>query len=56
MAEATCQSIRLKLLKIGAQVKLSVRRVLFSMAGGYPDQDLLRSVLDNLQHAYHLKR
>jgi hypothetical protein len=55
MAEATCQSIRLKLLKIGAQVKLSVRRVLFSMAGGYPDQDLFRSVLDNLQHAYHLK-
>jgi hypothetical protein len=56
MAEATCQSIRLKLLKIGAHVKLSVRRVVFSMAGGYPDQDLFRSVLDNLQHAYHLKR
>ena len=32
MAEATCQSIRLKLLKIGAHVRVSVRRVVFSMA------------------------
>ena len=54
MAEATCQSIRLKLLKIGAHVRVSVRRVVFSMASGYPDQDLFRSVLDNLQRAYHL--
>jgi hypothetical protein len=54
MAEATCQSIRLKLLKIGAHVKISVRRVVFSMASGYPEQDLFRSVLDNLQRAYHL--
>jgi hypothetical protein len=55
MAEAICQSMRLKPLKIGAQVKLSVRRVVFSMAGGYPDQDLFGYVLNNLQHAYHLK-
>ena len=54
MAEATCQSIRLKLLKIGAHIRVSVRRVVFSMASGYPDQDLFRSVLDNLQRAYHL--
>ncbi len=54
MAEATCQSIRLKLLKIGAHVRVSVRRVVFSMASAYPDQDLFRSVLDNLQRAYHL--
>ena len=54
MAEATCQSIRLKLLKIGAHVRVSVRRVVFSMASGYPDQDLFRSVLDKLQRAYHL--
>jgi hypothetical protein len=56
MAEATCQSIRLKMLKIGAHVKVSVRRVIFSMASGYPDQDLFGSVLDNLQRAYHLRR
>jgi Txe/YoeB family toxin of Txe-Axe toxin-antitoxin module len=55
MAEATCQSIRLKLLKIGAHVKVSVRRVVFSMASGYPDQDLFRSVLSNLQRTYRLQ-
>jgi len=55
MAEATCASMRLKLLKIGAHVKLSVRRVVFSMASGYPDQDLFRSVLLNLQRSYRLK-
>jgi hypothetical protein len=56
MAEATCQSIRLKLLKIGAHMKVSVRRVVFSMASGYSDQDLFRSVLENLQRAYQLQR
>ena len=55
MAESTCASIRLKLLKIGAHVKVSVRRVVFSMASGYPDQDLFRSALSNLQRSYRLK-
>jgi len=55
MAEATCQSMRLKLLKIGAHVRVSVRRVVFSMASGYPDQDLFRSVLVNLHRAYRLR-
>ena len=32
-------TIRLKLLKIGAQVKISVRRVLFSMASAFPYVD-----------------
>lgn len=36
LADATCGTIRLKLLKIGAQVKVSVRRVLFSMASAFP--------------------
>ena len=35
-ANATCGTIRLKLLKIGAQVRVSVRRVLFSMASAFP--------------------
>jgi hypothetical protein len=56
MAQATCASIRLKLLKIGAKVTLSVRRVSFSMPSGYPDQQLFASVLTNLQRAYHLQR
>jgi len=56
MAQATCQSIRLKLLKIGAQVSLSVRRVVFSMASGYPYEELFLSALGNLQTAYRLRR
>ena len=37
-AEATCGTIRLKLLKIGALVRLSVRRVTVAMASAYPYQ------------------
>lgn len=38
-ASATCGSIRLKLLKIGAQVRTSVRRVKVAMASSCPYQD-----------------
>jgi hypothetical protein len=38
LAHATVGTIRLKLLKIGAWVKLSVRRVRIAMASGYPYQ------------------
>ena len=38
LANATCGSIRLKLLKIGAMVRLSVRRVKIAMASGHPWQ------------------
>jgi hypothetical protein len=37
-AKATCGTIRLKLLKIGALVRTSVRRLTFAMASGYPYQ------------------
>jgi DDE family transposase len=37
-AEATCGTIRLKLLKIGALVRISVRRIKFAMASGCPWQ------------------
>jgi Transposase DDE domain group 1 len=40
LAKATCGSIRLKLLKIGAQVTLSVRRVKIAFASSYPLQEL----------------
>ena len=35
-AEATCGTIRLKLLKIGALVRASVRRIKIAMASAYP--------------------
>jgi hypothetical protein len=37
-AEATCGTIRLKLLKIGALVRVSVRRIKLAMASGCPYQ------------------
>jgi hypothetical protein len=39
LARATCASIRLKLLKIGAQVTISVRRVKIALASSYPWQE-----------------
>jgi hypothetical protein len=37
-ATATCGTIRLKLLKIGAQVRRSVRRIKIAMASAFPYQ------------------
>jgi hypothetical protein len=53
---ATCQTIRLKVLKIGALVRRTVRRFSVSLAGGYPYQAMFAKVTDNLQRAYHLRR
>src|ERR1700723_71563 len=39
LADATCGTIRLKLLKIGALVKTSFRRILFSMPSAFPYVD-----------------
>jgi hypothetical protein len=35
-AEATCSTIRLRLLKLGTWVRVSVRRITFAMASAYP--------------------
>lgn len=51
MAAAQCHTIRLKLLKVGAQVKVTVRKVWVSLAGGYPYVDLFYQVFRNLQAA-----
>lgn len=40
LAQATCGAIRLKLLKIGALVRVSVRRVKIAMASAHPRQDI----------------
>jgi hypothetical protein len=40
LAEATCQTIRLKLFKVGALVRVSVRRVFVSFSTGYPYREL----------------
>jgi hypothetical protein len=55
LARAQCGTIRLKLLKIGALISVSVRRVRFRLASGYPYAALFRTVLANLQ-ASHVPR
>jgi hypothetical protein len=49
LAAARCDTIRLKLLKIGAIVRVSVRRVWFSLAQSYPYQALFQQIFDNLR-------
>ena len=54
VATTTCQTIRLKLLKIGARVLQSIRRVTISLAEGHPFQDVSATAAGNLAGAYHL--
>lgn len=44
LAKAHCSTIRLKLLKIGAVIRISVRKVWISLAGGYPYAELFRQI------------
>ena len=48
LAKAQCTTIRLKLLKIGALIRISVRKVWVSLAGGYPYVALFRQVHEKL--------
>lgn len=51
MAQATVGSIRIHLLKAGALIRVSVRRVLVSISTGWPGQALFRQVAANLARA-----
>lgn len=48
MAKAQCQTIRLRLLKIGAQVRLTVRKIWISLAAAHPAAELFAQVYGNL--------
>ena len=50
LARAQVGTIRLKLLKIGARITCSVRRVMLHLASGYPLQTLFAHVLRRLRH------
>jgi hypothetical protein len=52
LARAQCTTIRTKLLKIGARVSLSVRRVWIRCATGCPYQRLFAMALENLRAHY----
>ncbi|MGH7177776.1 MAG: IS1380 family transposase [Tepidisphaeraceae bacterium] len=48
LAEAQVSTLRVKLLKIGALIKRSARRVVLHLAGGCPVQDLFRLIAAKL--------
>jgi len=50
-AQATCGTIRLKLLKIGALVRVSVRRIKVAMASAFPWQDAFALAQARLRNA-----
>ena len=49
LAGAQAGTIRLKLLKIGARITCSVRRIVLHLAGGYPLKELFAHVLARLR-------
>jgi hypothetical protein len=49
LARAQCGTIRVKLLKLGARLRWSVRRVVLHLAEGYPYQALFATVAARLQ-------
>lgn len=49
LASATFETLRLRLLKVGARVQETVRRVVLHLASSYPYQDLFTTVLANIQ-------
>lgn len=51
LAKAQCHTVRLKLLKIGAQVRITVRKIWISWSAGYPYAELFRQVYQQLQQA-----
>ena len=51
MARAQCQTMRLRLLKIGARVRLTARKIWVSLATGHPAAGLFGQVYGNLSGA-----
>lgn len=51
MAKAQCATIRNRLLKLGAHIRLSVRRIVIAFSESFPEQALFIQVLRNLQTA-----
>jgi len=49
LSRAQAHTIREKLLKIGAQIRVTVRKVWISLAGGYPYEEVFRRVMANLR-------
>ena len=52
LADAAVNTIRLKLLKLGAQVRTSVRRICFAIASGCPNKIEFALAYRSLRHAF----
>jgi hypothetical protein len=52
---AQCSTLRLKLLKIGALIKISVRRVHVSISSAYPYKDIFIRALSRIKTVYPLR-
>jgi hypothetical protein len=55
LAQAQCETIRLKLLKIGALIRVTVRKVWIALSQSYPYRTLFLQVYRNLQNAPPIK-
>ena len=51
LAHAQCDTIRLKLFKIGARIRVTARRIWVSLSSSYPMAALFARVCSNLAHA-----
>jgi hypothetical protein len=56
LAQAQCSTIRLKLLKIGAQIRITVRKVWVSLAESYPYRPIFQQVYENLSRCCPVPR
>lgn len=48
LEKAQAETLRIKLLKIGAQIYITVRRIVVSMASGYPYQKIFQRIYERL--------
>ena len=55
LAQAQCHTVRLKLLKIGALVRFTVRKIWICWSASYPYAELFRQVYQQLQPAAPLR-
>lgn len=49
-----CDNIRLKILKIGAEIKVSVRRIYISLSESYPYKNIFYTIINNIKRNYPL--
>ena len=49
LARAQCRTLRLKLLKVGARVRITARRVWLSFSESWPHAETFAEVLENLR-------